>query len=516
MVQVSGGQRYVWGVNSADQIFKRPIWSIGYGDSWQQVPGGLRQVSASASDLVWGVNGSGEIYRCAKPCEGGLAWERVLGNLSQISANDREVWGVNSADDVFHLPSQPCPEGKKRSNGLCYDSCQQDWAGGTYGDGPVCWQHCPGFTEGQSIGQVVPYNCGIGCARDINACASVLLDQINAPINLVLNIISFGTAGAATGGASSAATGGAAAASSGVTNAALSSTQQWSALLNALEQAQSIAETAANIQDVFDQVEALETELDRWIQDAGESFSDFTSPRIERIIDEQFPNPDDRVYIKRKYALFHFNSLLEQDGWRLGKLISGYASYEPTGIVAVIDAFLQPICKTEATPFPSVTILAQNQRTPDRSIPADDGLLTIAAPEPPASIAPPAAGFARIQSRWHPTRYVHNENDALSVGDIGETWWSAQWKIVPVPGGWVQIQNRWRPDQYLHNQNGTLEVGPIANGWWSAQWKLAPEADGWVRIQNRWRPEHYIHNQNGSLEVGPIERAWASTLWKVE
>ncbi len=365
--QVSGGPQYVWGIQQpGDKIFKRFVDGSG---EWRQVPGGLKQVSTGATNMVWGVNGAGEIYRCAKPCDaGGLAWERVVGALSQVSANDREVWGVNGAGDIYHLP-KPCPEGMEESNGLCYRSCQQDWAGGTYGDGPVCWQHCPVFSAGQAIGQTVPYDCGIGCARDINACASVLLDMVNAPINLALNIISFGTSGAATSGAT-AATGGAAAATSGVTKAALASTQRWNALMKALEQAQSIAETAANVQEVFGQVEALETELDRWVQDAGANFSDFTSHRIEQVIDQQFPNPEDRIYIKRKYALFHFNSLLEQDGWRLGKLISGYAGYEPSGIVALIDAFVQPMCKVGANPFPSVTTLPRHQRTPDRSISA--------------------------------------------------------------------------------------------------------------------------------------------------
>jgi len=149
--------------------------------------------------------------------------------------------------------------------------------------------------------------------------------------------------------------------------------------------------------------------------------------------------------------------------------------------------------------------------------PVDKGLLTLAAPVAFAPMAAPAAGFTRIQNKWYPTRYVHNENGALSVGDIQAPWWSAQWKVVPKFGDWVNIQNRWHPNEYIHNQNGTLEAGALGDPeWWSAQWRMVPAGDGWVRIQNRWRPDQYIHNQNGRLEVGPIQPNWSSALWKVQ
>ncbi|MEJ2147214.1 MAG: hypothetical protein P8020_18950 [Acidobacteriota bacterium] len=356
MSQVSGGLRYVWAIQQpGDKIFKRPV--DGAGD-WREVPGGLVQVSASASSTVWGVNRAGEIWRCAKPCEGGVAWQRVAGELSQLSASDREVWGVNSAGQIWHLPTDPCGPGQEESNGLCYPACPA----GQYGDGPVCWQQCPTASQVAITGQNVRLDCGVGCARNTDACASVLLNMVKAPINIAENILTMGGASAATEGA--------AAASKGITTLALSSTPKWASLLKAVKLAEGIAKKGDSVLAVFDKVGDLQAELDRWNHDASAHFSDFTSPRIERMIDQQFPDADDRDYIKQKYALYHFNSLLEEDGWRLGKVISGYASNEPTGIVALIDAFVQPMCRTEANPFPHVTILPKDQRTPDPSISA--------------------------------------------------------------------------------------------------------------------------------------------------
>ena len=66
---------------------------------WQQINGGLKHVTASVN-YVWGVNSADRIYKCVKPCTGSN-WAHIAGALKQIDAGDEEVWGVNSADHIY-------------------------------------------------------------------------------------------------------------------------------------------------------------------------------------------------------------------------------------------------------------------------------------------------------------------------------------------------------------------------------------------------------------------------------
>ena len=69
---------------------------------WEQIPGGLKHVSASVSYL-WGTNRHDHIYVCTRPCTG-RNWRRIPGGLKQVDASDEEVWGVNAADDIYKRP----------------------------------------------------------------------------------------------------------------------------------------------------------------------------------------------------------------------------------------------------------------------------------------------------------------------------------------------------------------------------------------------------------------------------
>jgi len=64
--QIDGGQRNVYGVNSAN-IFARPV--DGSGD-WRLILGSLKHISASGLDEVFGVDHGDNILRCKKPCVG--------------------------------------------------------------------------------------------------------------------------------------------------------------------------------------------------------------------------------------------------------------------------------------------------------------------------------------------------------------------------------------------------------------------------------------------------------------
>ena len=72
-----------------------------YGD-WENIPGGLTHVTASVNYL-WGVNSADQIWRCARPCNG-QNWVRVPGALRQVDADDHEVWGVNAAHNIYKRP----------------------------------------------------------------------------------------------------------------------------------------------------------------------------------------------------------------------------------------------------------------------------------------------------------------------------------------------------------------------------------------------------------------------------
>ena len=72
----------VWGTNSKDEIYKRPGDGSG---SWQRIGGELKDVSVG-SQYVWGVNSSNEIYKCKRPCTGG--WEQVDHGDSRLAQID--------------------------------------------------------------------------------------------------------------------------------------------------------------------------------------------------------------------------------------------------------------------------------------------------------------------------------------------------------------------------------------------------------------------------------------------
>ena len=97
--QIDVGDDEVWGVNSADNIYKRPADGSG---SWQRIPGGLKHVSASGNGYIWGVNSADQIYKCKKPCSG--SWVRVSGGLKQIDGGHKYVYGVNSANNMYSRP----------------------------------------------------------------------------------------------------------------------------------------------------------------------------------------------------------------------------------------------------------------------------------------------------------------------------------------------------------------------------------------------------------------------------
>ena len=97
--QIDVGDEEVWGVNTRNQVFKRPADGSGH---WQCLTGSLKHVSASGNGYIWGVSARDHIYKCKKPCFG--RWVLVSGRLKQIDAGHDYVYGVNSGNSIFALP----------------------------------------------------------------------------------------------------------------------------------------------------------------------------------------------------------------------------------------------------------------------------------------------------------------------------------------------------------------------------------------------------------------------------
>ncbi len=96
LMQIDVGDSEVWGVNSARQIFKRPVDGSG---AWIKVYGSLKHVSASGNG---GVNKREMIFKCKKPCNGN--WKQVDGHLKQVDGGDKYIYGVNRFDNIWTRP----------------------------------------------------------------------------------------------------------------------------------------------------------------------------------------------------------------------------------------------------------------------------------------------------------------------------------------------------------------------------------------------------------------------------
>jgi len=97
LVDISAGLNEVWGVNSANQI-----WRYANG-AWQQMPGAAKAVTIGPTGDVWhlgmsAVPGGSNIYHWNRATN---SWESVDGGLTQISAGPDGLWGVNSGNMIF-------------------------------------------------------------------------------------------------------------------------------------------------------------------------------------------------------------------------------------------------------------------------------------------------------------------------------------------------------------------------------------------------------------------------------
>ena len=88
---ISASSKNVWGIKDKN-VYKRLV--DGEDNDWLQIPGSLKNISASSNDYIWGVDDSNKIFKCKQPCNEGN-WESVNGDLKQISGgyNNIEIKG---------------------------------------------------------------------------------------------------------------------------------------------------------------------------------------------------------------------------------------------------------------------------------------------------------------------------------------------------------------------------------------------------------------------------------------
>ena len=95
--QIDGGEKYVYGVNSGNDVFTRPVDGSG---SWRLIPGlKLKYVTASGASNIYGVNAQDYIYSCQKPCIGD--YKLMDGLLMQLDGTFDSFVGVNAGHNIF-------------------------------------------------------------------------------------------------------------------------------------------------------------------------------------------------------------------------------------------------------------------------------------------------------------------------------------------------------------------------------------------------------------------------------
>ncbi|QQS40408.1 MAG: hypothetical protein IPM63_13700 [Acidobacteriota bacterium] len=248
-----------------------------------------------------------------------------------------------------------CAPGLQEQAGLCYQNC----SAGYQGVGPICWQQCKGDQSTE---------CGVGCASSADSCASATADMVLAPINLLSGLVTMGIsakAKAAVDAAAKAGKTGASAAAGGLAELALDGTPKWTKLLDELKELdalggiEKLTSTTGLALDLSNVGQGLRDEIEKWTDEYEANFAQNTTLAVESRIRSEFDYNTAR-YIKRYYALHHLGSILEADGWRIGKLVMTIGAVvvgvigDP-GFLATINAFAQPMCPpVGGTPFPRV------------------------------------------------------------------------------------------------------------------------------------------------------------------
>ena len=252
-------------------------------------------------------------------------------------------------------PLTVCPSGLEQGGALCYPACGNGSVAGTQetyinagpakkykGVGPVCWQNCP---SQQNV------DCGAGCATTKGECAKSVLTMTAAPIIAALKIaaliITFGGSSAATGGAAAAQAGGKLA----LESPKLVKLAKLAADIQRIYNANAAAIKAATTTKAV--LGAIKSQSDLFAAEFANNFGDMTSPEVEKEIDRRF-SPAAAIEVKKAWGVRHLALMMEANSIVTAKNVIDIAgTADPTGLVGVVSAFTNPLCKDD-TPFPNV------------------------------------------------------------------------------------------------------------------------------------------------------------------
>lgn len=340
-------------------------WQIGYPTLPQD---GAFQAMMRACEKINGTGNCEISLSAAYPrCRAG--YKGHLGDCSPICPAG---WGdgTDCTKPSKDRPSTPmiCAPGLQELAGLCYQNCPL----GFRAAGPVCWQQCDTGAQNWECG-------GIGCSKGEGACATAITDMVLAPFNLVVGLFSMGLGNkikAAADAAKQAAnvakgvTGGASTIKTGQMAASMfQDVPRWARLFESLKDLSKLAQAGGVALDLSNIGQGLRSEIELWTQTYEDNFAANTSKAIDDTIRNKFDLNTQR-YIKRYYALHHLGSILEADGWRIGKLVVavgtvGAGLAGDPGFMATINAYSQPMCPpVGGTPFPRVTLLTSGTVAP--------------------------------------------------------------------------------------------------------------------------------------------------------
>ncbi|MBE7170785.1 MAG: hypothetical protein INR73_09350 [Williamsia sp.] len=232
--------------------------------------------------------------------------------------------------------------------GLCFPKCNT----GYHGIGPVCWQNCPnGSVE-----------CGAGCAKSAQECATTTFDQVFSVAMLAINIATFGSTSAAKplvkkGEEAVEVAGRFAVISGGLTKVQKTLWASIDALSNAAGKVKDI-EIVKRVMKVYNENEgyvmaskgvimgvkaayyATKGYKDAYV----ENFAALTSPEINAEIDLQLDTLTAK-FVKETWADLQITEMAQTNGFVIAhEVLSTVSSVDPTGVLGVVDAYTKPVC----------------------------------------------------------------------------------------------------------------------------------------------------------------------------
>ncbi len=219
---------------------------------------------------------------------------------------------------------------------ICYPKCKTDFEP----RGPVCWQKCPSQQ---------PFDCGAGCATGQGECTEAVFSMVSAPIKAALQIAALAVSAGGSAGVEEAA-------NADKLAKAGETIEKLQKLVEAAEAIKNLVQNQSFQELLNDPNTSASTraKIDEYAKDFVDNFAEMTSNEVDREIDKKFTNPAAANEVKRQWALRHLALMLEADGIASAKSTLGVAAtFDPSGISDVINAFTHPVCK-DNTPFPAV------------------------------------------------------------------------------------------------------------------------------------------------------------------